>query len=146
MSEQTAYKMLYMLRGGVEEEGGTSSYLPYELKIDYEIGGKTGTTNNASDGWYMGVTNDLVTGIWVGGDERSIHFERWSDGQGGRTARPIWSKYMTNVYADEELGYKKGKFQRPVKGIDVVLDCDKYKASKADSIITTSQEWDPDDH
>ncbi len=146
MSEQTAYKMLYMLRGGVEEEGGTSSYLPYELKIDNEIGGKTGTTNNASDGWYMGVTNDLVTGIWVGGDERSIHFERWSDGQGGRTARPIWSKYMTNVYADEELGYKKGKFQRPVKGIDVVLDCDKYKASKADSIITTSQEWDPDGH
>ena len=87
-----------MLRGGVEEEGGTSVYLPYELKVDNEIGGKTGTTNNASDGWYMGITKDLVTGVWVGGDERSIHFEQWSEGQGGRTARPIWSKYMPKDY------------------------------------------------
>ncbi|MEM7107915.1 MAG: transglycosylase domain-containing protein [Bacteroidota bacterium] len=147
ISEQNAYKMLYMLRGGVEEERGTSSYLPYDLKIDNEIGGKTGTTNNASDGWYMGITKDLVTGVWVGGDERSIHFERWVDGQGGRTAQPIWVKYMTKVYNDEALSYEKGKFQRPVKGIDVALDCDKYKTNEADSLITQPvEEWDPNDH
>ncbi len=146
ISEQTAYKMLYMLRGGVEEEDGTSQYLPLELKTDNEIGGKTGTTNNASDGWYMGVTKDLVTGIWVGGDERSIHFESWYEGQGARTARPIWSKYMINVYADEELGYEKGKFQTPVKGIDVVLDCSKYKTNnESDSTTVEPQAWDPDD-
>ncbi|HYG18391.1 MAG TPA: transglycosylase domain-containing protein, partial [Ohtaekwangia sp.] len=67
ISEQTAYKMIYMLRGGVEESGGTSIGLPHDLKVDNEIGGKTGTTNNASDGWYMGVTHNLVTGVWVGG-------------------------------------------------------------------------------
>ena len=147
ISEQTAYKMLYMLRGGVEEEGGTSRGLPMELKMDNEIGGKTGTTNNASDGWYMGVTKDLVTGIWVGGDERSIHFESWLLGQGGRTARPIWGKYMTQVYADEELGYEKGKFQTPIKGIDVVLDCSRYKTSnESDSTSVEPQAWDPEDH
>ncbi|TRX53804.1 penicillin-binding protein [Fulvivirga sp. M361] len=147
ISEQTAYKMLYMLKGGVEEEGGTSRGLPIDLKLDNDIGGKTGTTNNASDGWYMGVTKDLVTGIWVGGDERSIHFERWYDGQGGRTARPIWSKYMTNIYADEALGYEKGRFQTPIKGIDVVLDCSKYKTEDlSDSTVVTQPAWDPNDH
>lgn len=147
ISEQDAYKMLYMLRGGVEEDGGTSQYLPLELKIDNEIGGKTGTTNNASDGWYMGVTKDLVTGIWVGGDERSIHFESWYEGQGARTARPIWSKYMLKVYADEELGYEKGKFQTPVKGIDVVLDCSRYKTNDgSDSTSVEPQAWDPEDY
>ncbi|MDX1628011.1 MAG: transglycosylase domain-containing protein, partial [Fulvivirga sp.] len=127
ISQQTAYKMLYMLRGGIEEEGGTSRGLSMEVKIDNEIGGKTGTTNNASDGWYMGVTKDLVTGIWVGGDERSIHFRSWVLGQGGKTARPIWDKYMQKVYADEELPYEKGPFKRPVGGIDVTLDCSQYK-------------------
>src|SRR5690606_8507696 len=87
--EKTAYKMIYMLQGGVEEEGGTSRNLSFTLKKDNEIGGKTGTTDNASDGWYIGITHNLVTGAWVGGDERSIHFPSWYFGQGGRTARPI---------------------------------------------------------
>ncbi|CAN0458037.1 unnamed protein product, partial [Phaeothamnion confervicola] len=64
MKEQDAFKMIYMLMGGVEILGGTSSGLPHDLKVDNEIGGKTGTTNNASDGWYMGVTKDLVSGAW----------------------------------------------------------------------------------
>jgi len=126
ISEQTAYKMIYMLQGGVEEEGGTSRGLNIELKIDNEIGGKTGTTNNASDGWYVGVTKDLVTGIWVGGDEKFIHFREWVLGQGGRTARPIWELFMKSVYNDNELEYTKGKFRRPTSGIDVSLDCSKY--------------------
>lgn len=143
ISEQTAYLMLHMLRGGVEEEGGTSRGLAMELKIDNEIGGKTGTTNNASDGWYMGITKDLVTGIWVGGDERSIHFRQWLLGQGGRTARPIWEKYMLKVYADESLGYEKGPFQRPKGGLEVTLDCSRYSQNESDSTeVDEPQQWD----
>lgn len=128
MSAQTAYKMIYMLRGGVEIEGGTSGGLPRELKVDNEIGGKTGTTNNASDGWYMGVTTDLVSGAWVGGDERSIHYSNWGDGAGSRTARPIWSRYMLKVYADPTLGIKKGFFKVP-PDLGIRLDCNAYSKS-----------------
>jgi len=122
MSEQTAFKMVYMLMGGVEEEGGNSTTLPEDLKSDNEIGAKTGTTNNASDGWYIGVTHNLVSGGWVGGDEPSIHYREWALGQGGRTARPIWEKYMLKVYADKTLPYKKGEFRRP-SASDMMIDC-----------------------
>jgi penicillin-binding protein 1A len=142
ISEQTAYKMVYMLMGGVEEEGGTSRALPYDLKVDNEIGGKTGTTNNASDGWYMGITHDLVSGGWVGGDERSIHYRNWSLGQGGKTARPIWVSYMTKVYADEMLEYKKGQFARPSGGMDISLDCSVYEVP-TDSLGVPFENWDP---
>lgn len=114
ISQQTAYKMIYMLRGGVEESGGTSGGIGRDLKEDNEIGGKTGTTNNASDGWYVGVTHNLVTGVWVGGDERSIHFRSWDMGQGSRTARPIWEKFMRKVYLDPNVEYKKGGSANPL--------------------------------
>jgi penicillin-binding protein 1A len=116
LDDKTAYKMIYMLKGGVEERGGTSLGLSYELKKDNEIGGKTGTTDDASDGWYMGITHNLVTGVWVGGDERSIHFPSWSFGAGSKSARPIWDKYMMKVYAHPETGYKKGYFKTPASG------------------------------
>lgn len=145
ISQQTAYKMLYMLKGGVEERGGTSVGINMELKIDNEVGGKTGTTNNASDGWYMGITKDLVTGVWVGGDERSIHFRNWYLGQGGKTARPIWEKYMLQVYNDEELGYTKGPFSRPAGGIDVNLDCSRYKTQSDSTVVDEVQPWDPNE-
>lgn len=141
ISDQTAYKMIYMLMGGVEEAGGTSQGLPKELKEDNEIGGKTGTTNNASDGWYIGLTHNLVTGIWVGGDERSIHFPSWVFGQGTRSARPIWSKFMTRVYADESTGIIKGNFRRPASGLDITLDCSRYNET-ADSTIVEIKPWD----
>ena len=121
INEQTAYKMVYMLKGGVEEAGGTSQGLPMELRTNNEIGGKTGTTNDASDGWYMGVTHDLVTGVWVGGDERAIHFPSWTFGQGARSARPIWAKFMTKVYADQTTGITKGYFKKPSSGVDVSI-------------------------
>ena len=85
-----------MLMGGVEEEGGNSVTLEEELKLDNEIGAKTGTTNNASDGWYIGITHNLVSGGWVGGDERSIHYREWALGQGGRTAQA----YMGKIHAE----------------------------------------------
>jgi penicillin-binding protein 1A len=144
ISERTAYKMVHMLQGGVEEEGGTSLGLAYELKADNEIGGKTGTTNAASDGWYVGVTKDLVTGVWVGGDERSIHYESWTMGQGGRTARPIFEAFMLKVYADESLPYKKGPFKRPLSGLDMNLDCGKYASDDPDAVpVEDEDQWDP---
>jgi penicillin-binding protein 1A len=126
LDERTAYKMIFMLQGGVQESGGTSLGLSRELKLDNEIGGKTGTTDNASDGWYVGITPNLVTGVWVGGDERSIRFPNWSFGAGSKSARPIWDKYMVKVYRTPEVGYPKGFFKRPSSGLDMTLDCSKY--------------------
>ncbi|WP_296698749.1 transglycosylase domain-containing protein [Algoriphagus sp.] len=127
MSEEHAYLMTYMLRGGFEEGGGTSQGVPYSLREGNELGGKTGTTQNASDGWYMGISKDLVSGTWVGGDDRAIHFRSWIAGQGGRTARPIWVKYMEKVYADKSLGYTKGPFPRPERPLSIEIDCDVYE-------------------
>ena len=127
MSEEHAYLMTYMLRGGFEEESGTSQGVPWSLREGNELGGKTGTTQNASDGWYMGISKDLVSGTWVGGDDRAIHFRSWSAGQGSKTARPIWVKYMTKVYADASLGYTKGPFPRPERPLSIEINCDKYE-------------------
>ena len=132
VDEQTAYKMVYMFRGGTEESGGTSGGLNWELRNDNEVGGKTGTTDNASDGWYIGITHNLVAGAWVGGDERSIHFPTWGLGSGAVSARPIWEKFMLKVYADPNTGITKGKFKRPASGVDVSFDC--HYVSKEDSI------------
>lgn len=127
MSEEHAYLMTYMLRGGFEEESGTSQGVPWTLREGNELGGKTGTTQNASDGWYMGISKDLVSGTWVGGDDRAIHFRSWTAGQGSRTARPIWVNYMAKVYADTSLGYTKGPFPRPERPLSIEIDCDKYE-------------------
>jgi penicillin-binding protein 1A len=127
MSEEHAYLMLYMLRGGFEEQSGTSQGVPYTLREGNELGGKTGTTQNASDGWYMGVSKDLVSGTWVGGDDRAIHFRSWTAGQGSRTARPIWVKFMAKVYEDKSLGYTKGPFPRPDRPLSIEINCDRYE-------------------
>lgn len=127
MSEEHAYLMTYMLRGGFEEEQGTSQGVPWALREGNELGGKTGTTQNASDGWYIGISKDLVSGVWTGGDDRAIHFRRWIEGQGGRTARPVWVKYMEKVYADQSLGYTKGPFPRPERPLSIEIDCDTYE-------------------
>ncbi|MBA4054886.1 MAG: transglycosylase [Marivirga sp.] len=141
ISEQTAFKMVYMLMGGVEEAGGSSRLLSADLREDNEIGGKTGTSNDASDGWYMGITHDLVSGAWVGGDERSIRYRQWSLGQGGKTALPIWDKFMHKVYADRSLRYKKGSFQRP-STLDISLDCSQYLGPD-DSLTPVEENWNP---
>lgn len=133
IDEHTAYTMVHMLKGGVEEEGGSSRALSEFVKADNEIGGKTGTTDNGSDGWYVGITNDLVTGVWVGGDERSIHFPRWGESSGGRTALPIFDLYMQNIYSDKRTGYRKSTFERP-DGYNVNLDCGEYLDSELDSL------------
>ncbi len=144
MDEKTAFKMVYMLRGGVEEEGGTSLGISRVLKLDNEIGGKTGTTDDASDGWYMGVTHNLVTGVWVGGDERSIHFPTWSFGSGSKTARPIWDRFLVKVYEHPEVGYGKGAFKRPASGLDMTLDCSQYISSDS-TVVDPQQDISLDD-
>jgi len=98
LNEETAYLMLHMLKGTVEI--GTGRGLDYSLKIDNEMGAKTGTTQNASDGWFMGVTKDLVAGTWVGGDDRSIRFRSWALDQGERTAMPLWDSVILTGYDD----------------------------------------------
>ncbi len=138
LSEEDAYLMLYMLRGTVEEEGGTARSLDYRWHLtdgNNEIGAKTGTTQNYSDGWFMGVTKDLVAGVWVGGDDRAIHFPSIRHGQGSYMALPIWAKFMTDVYADDSLGYERGPFERPRKPLSVTLDCSKYGLQPADSLL-----------
>ncbi|WP_373494221.1 penicillin-binding protein 1A [Aquiflexum sp.] len=127
MSEEHAYLMLHMLRGGFEESRGTSQGVPWSLRDEgNELGGKTGTTQNASDGWYIGLSKDLVSGAWVGGDDRAIHFRSWVSGQGGQTARPLWVKYMSKVYADKSLGITKGPFPRPERPLSIEINCGKY--------------------
>ena len=122
---ETAWLMTYMLRGGMEEPGGTSQALwDYDLwHNDNQIGGKTGTTSNYSDGWYMGMTKDLMTGVWVGGEDRSIHFSGSQQGEGGRTALPIFGKFMEQIYKDKELGYTPGHFPQPTVKIVKKYNC-----------------------
>ena len=135
INEETAFVMLHMLRGTSEEAGGTALGLSRKLRSKHEIGAKTGTTQNASDGWFMGVTKDLAAGAWSGGDDRSIHFRNWAMGQGARTAMPIWENFMLKVYADSTLGYQGGSFDRPGKPLQTVLDCSLYEGTNlADSL------------
>ncbi|SNR41887.1 penicillin-binding protein 1A [Hymenobacter mucosus] len=125
ISAETAWLMLYMLRGGMEEPGGTSQALwDYELwKKNNQIGGKTGTTSNYSDGWYMGVSKDFVTGVWVGGEDRSIHFLNSQQGEGGRTALPIYGTYMEKLYQDPDLDITMGPFPQPTVKITKKYNC-----------------------
>lgn len=102
-SELTALKMLDMLRAVMD--GGTGSRIRYKYNLKGPMGGKTGTTNNNSDAWFMAFTPKLVTGTWVGGEEPIIHFDRMSDGQGAAAALPIYGLFMQKVYADPKLGY-----------------------------------------
>lgn len=102
-NEETSYKMLNMLQGVMD--GGTGIRARYKYGFNAPAGGKTGTTQENSDGWFMGFTPQLVTGVWVGWEDRTAHFANMIDGQGAATALPIWGLYMKRVYDDEELDY-----------------------------------------
>ncbi len=154
LSKELAYTMLYMLRGATEEEGGTGRglYRYGVLKGDSEIGAKTGTTQNYSDGWFMGVTKDLVSGVWVGGEDRAIRFRSMQYGQGARMALPIWGEYMKEVYADSTNAYSPGPFEIPQRknpntgkmedNKDLLYDCNNLHISLSDS---TAQQTDGSD-
>jgi len=139
LSEEIAWLMIYMLRGGMEEPEGTSQALwEWDLwKNNNQIGGKTGTSSDYVDGWYMGVTKDLVTGVWVGCDERSVHFKTSQTGEGSRTALPIFGKFMEKVYKDKSLGITQGPFPKPGVKITRVYQCETPRYS-SDTTSTDS--------
>ena len=105
ISAESSYRMIEMMRAVVDQ--GTAGRLRYKYNLRGPIGGKTGTTNNNSDGWFMGFVPRLVSGCWVGGEDRDIHFNQMSMGQGATLALPIWAKYMKMVYADRTLDYSQ---------------------------------------
>ncbi|OFX79931.1 MAG: hypothetical protein A2X12_04020 [Bacteroidetes bacterium GWE2_29_8] len=130
ISEETAYLMISLMKGVVE--GGTSVRLRYKYKLTNPIAGKTGTTQNNSDGWFIGLTPEISGGAWVGCDDRSVHFRSITLGQGANTALPIWGLFMQKVYEDKSLNIEKDiDFQRPASKISVELDCAKYEQNKS---------------
>ena len=113
ISDESANKMLYMLKAVVD--GGTAGRLRFKYGMKGDIAGKTGTTNNNSDAWFMGLTPTLVSGVWVGGDDRDIHFDSMTMGQGATMALPVFAYYMQKIYKDKRLGYNENAvFDMPV--------------------------------
>ncbi len=121
ISEETAWLMIQLMKGVVE--AGTSIRLRYKYGFDNPIAGKTGTSQNQSDGWFMGITPDLVTGVWVGCEDRAAHFRTITLGQGANMALPIWALYMQRVYADPSLHISKREFDPLKKPLDIDLSC-----------------------
>lgn len=112
ISEESAYKMLVLLQGVID--GGTGGRIRYRYDITAEMGGKTGTTNRNSDAWFMAVTPSLVSGCWVGGEDRDIHFDSMAWGQGATMALPIYAYFIKKVYRDGMLPYRQDeKFDIP---------------------------------
>ncbi len=130
IDEQTAFLMLNMLQGVVNM--GTGYKLRSQYKFTAEMGGKTGTTQSYSDGWFSGVTPKLVTAVWVGGEERSIHFNS-AMGYGGVMALPIWADYMQNVYNDEDLEYSQEDIFEEPENFNYNLNCDEIVAAPTNS-------------
>ncbi len=160
ISEESSFLMRFMLQGGMQEQGGTSQNLWSWPALfpngNAEYGGKTGTTSNYSDGWYMGLTRDLITGVWVGGDDRSIHFKTGAYGEGSKTALPIFGRYMTKIFADKDLDFKPGPFPKPgLKITKEYLSCSNTggyagpsrkdsTATGSDSVFFVNPESSPD--
>lgn len=153
MDERTAYTMLSLMEGTIDgvynKHTGKKTGTAQRLRSDspdrgydgfdrsIKIAGKTGTTQNQSDGWFIGLTPDLVTGVWVGAEDRSVHFRSLSLGMGTNMALPIWGYYMKAAYGDPELNISQENFARP-DNINVELDCDAYARSL--NIFDTQEE------
>ena len=148
ISPQTAYVMLNMLQETVKIGSGRRLNFEYQLAIasdSNQIGAKTGTTQNSSDGWFMAVTKDLVVGAWVGGDDRAVHFKYWADGQGAKTALPIVGRFLHRNYNDPEINLEKGYFPEPEE-LNMVIDCPQFDVPtvRQDSVTRDSIIFDDD--
>ena len=134
ISEESAYKMLEMLKAVMD--GGTGSRMRYKYKVECDMGGKTGTTNRNADAWFMGFTPSLVSGCWVGGEDRDIHFDSTRMGQGANMALPIWAYYMKKVFADRSLGYDPNeKVDIPEDFNPCVSEFDDYSAGGIEEVF-----------
>jgi len=125
MSEEVAYVMTRMLKGVITN--GTGSRLNYKYKVNAPIGGKTGTTQNNSDGWFMAITPQLVTGVWTGCEDRAFHFISTGQGEGANTALPIFAGFIKRVYANPSLKISHADFEIPKAGVSIVFDCNQYQ-------------------
>jgi penicillin-binding protein 1A len=125
MNEQTAYVMTDMMKGVIQN--GTGSRLVYKYGIKNPVAGKTGTPQDNSDGWFVGMVPQLVTTVWTGCEDRDFHFRSTSLGEGANTALPIFALYMKKIYANEELGIKKNvDFDPPKNPLTITIDCSAY--------------------
>lgn len=124
ISEQAAYAMVNMLKGVTDFGTGIRIRNRYNLRA--EIAGKTGTTNDNSDGWYIGMTPKIVAGVWVGGDEKAIHFRNTKLGSGSNMALPIYARFMHRVYADTSLHISQDERFAIPTSMNIELDCSKY--------------------
>ena len=137
ISDYTAYLMANLMQGVVNSGTGVRLRSTYGLKG--EIAGKTGTTNDQSDGWFIGYTPSLTAGVWVGAEDRQVHFESLSLGGGSNMALPIWGIFMQKVIKDGTLGvYETDRFIKPM-GIELNLNCD---GSDADAAVNARDEED----
>jgi penicillin-binding protein 1A len=143
LSKDVSYAIVDLMKGVIESGGGTrlrttgyNKWRPeydeiitgYPYELTNPIAGKTGTTQNNSDGWFMGMVPNLVTGVWVGGEERAVHFKSITYGQGASMALPIWGLYMKKNYANPELGISKEDFEKP-DNLSIEIDCDKFASN-----------------
>lgn len=125
LSEGTAYRVVELMKGVVDM--GTSIKIRNKYKLTNPLAGKTGTTNDNSDGWFIGMAPNLVTGVWVGGEERGIRFNNGTGyGAGSHMALPTWALYMQRVYRDENLDVSKDDFPEPESHDGIESDCNKY--------------------
>ena len=135
ISDYTAYLMANLMQGVVNSGTGVRLRTKYGLKG--EIAGKTGTTNDQSDGWFIGYTPSLTAGVWVGAEDRQVHFESLSLGGGSNMALPIWGIFMQKVLQDGTLGvYETDRFVKPM-GIELNLNCD---GSDSDALVASEDE------
>ena len=145
LSEEAAYVTLKLMEGVTQSGSGARLRSGKSNRADYKeiitghpysfknpIAGKTGTTQNQSDGWFMGIVPNLVTGVWVGGDDRATHFRTTRYGQGAAMALPIWGLYMKDVYSNKDLNISDGSFIKP-KDLSIEVDCEKYKSQNTDN-------------
>jgi len=121
LSEETAFAMVKLLQGVVDK--GTARRLRFRYNLTNEIGGKTGTTQNNSDGWFIGITPELAAGAWVGADDRAVRFRTTALGGGANAALPIWGEFFKRVYADQRINLKPKSFEAPAT-MSIPVNCD----------------------
>lgn len=139
MSEEHAFLMINLLRAVIDQ--GTGIRLRFRYEQASQIGGKTGTTQNNSNGWFIGIAPNLVAGVWTGWEDQAIHFEDMLHGQGANMALPVYGLFLQKLYADQELGIMEADIFDEPPGFDIELDCDKVKDQRATRDIYDLEEF-----